>query len=163
VQSALTGHLVFTTVHANSVFDVIGRFLHMGVDPYSFVSALNGIVAQRLVRVNCRHCARPQQPEATLLAASGIDAAQAARMALCGGEGCVECRGTGYRGRKAIGELLVMNDELRELIAARAPARQVREAALRNGTRLLRDSALEMAARGETTLQEINRVTFAAR
>jgi general secretion pathway protein E len=163
VQSALTGHLVFTTVHANSVFDVIGRFLHMGVDPYSFVSALNGIVAQRLVRVNCRHCARPQRPEATLLAASGIDAAQAARMTLCSGEGCVECRGTGYRGRKAIGELLVMNDELRELIAARAPARQVREAALRNGTRLLRDSALDMAARGETTLQEINRVTFAAR
>jgi general secretion pathway protein E len=84
-------------------------------------------------------------------------------MTLCSGEGCVECRGTGYRGRKAIGELLVMNDELRELIAARAPARQVREAALRNGTRLLRDSALDMAARGETTLQEINRVTFAAR
>jgi general secretion pathway protein E len=163
VQSALTGHLVFTTVHANSVFDVIGRFLHMGVDPYSFVSALNGIVAQRLVRVNCRHCARAQQPDPALLAASGIDAAQAARMRLSAGEGCVECRGTGYRGRKAIGELLVMNDELRELIDARAPARQVREAALRNGTRLLRDSAIDMAARGETTLQEINRVTCAAR
>ena len=163
VQSALTGHLVFTTVHANSVFDVIGRFLHMGVDPYSFVSALNGIVAQRLVRVVCSHCARPQKLEPALLAASGIDAGQAARMTLRGGTGCVECRGTGYRGRRAIGELLVMNDELRELIAACAPARQVREAALRNGTRLLRDSALDMAARGETTLQEINRVTFATR
>ncbi|MGZ5198621.1 MAG: GspE/PulE family protein [Telluria sp.] len=161
VQSALTGHLVFTTVHANSVFDVIGRFLHMGVDPYSFVAALNGVMAQRLVRVNCRHCAAPQRPSAALLAESGIGAAQAAGMDYRAGSGCAHCRGTGFKGRKAIGELLVLTDELRELIAAREPARRVREAARGNGTRLLRETALALAANGETTLEEINRVTFA--
>jgi general secretion pathway protein E len=161
VQSALTGHLVFTTVHANSVFDVIGRFLHMDVDPYSLVSALNGILAQRLVRVNCRHCAAVATPGAALLAESGIGADEAARMDYRAGAGCVHCRGTGFKGRKAIGELLVLDDELRELIAARAPARQLREAARRGGTRLLRDAALSLAAQGETTLEEINRVTFA--
>jgi general secretion pathway protein E len=161
VQSALTGHLVFTTVHANSVFDVIGRFLHMGVDPYSFVAALNGVMAQRLVRLNCRHCAVPQRPAPELLAVSGVDAAGAADMDYRSSSGCPHCRGTGFKGRKAIGELLVLNDELRELIAAREPARRVREAARGNGTRLLRDAALALAASGETTLEEINRVTFA--
>jgi general secretion pathway protein E len=160
VQSALTGHLVFTTVHANSVFDVIGRFLHMGVDPYSFVAALNGVMAQRLVRVNCQHCATPQRPAPALLAESGIDAAQADDMDYRAGNGCVHCRGTGFKGRKAIGELLVLTDELRELIAAREPARRVREAARGSGTRLLREAALALAASGETTLEEINRVTF---
>ncbi|TFW32309.1 GspE/PulE family protein [Massilia horti] len=157
VQSALTGHLVFTTVHANSVFDVIGRFLHMGVDPYSFVAALNGVLAQRLVRVNCRACAVPVCPPPGLVKESG----QAASMDYRAGTGCTHCRGTGFKGRKAIGELLVLNDELRELIAAREPARRVREAARGNGTRLLRDAALALAASGETTLEEIDRVTFA--
>jgi len=162
VQSALTGHLVFTTVHANNVFDVIGRFTHMGVDPYSFVSALNGILAQRLVRVNCTHCAAADRPDATLIAESGIDSNDAKNMAFQAGQGCGHCRGTGYKGRKAIAEILCMNDEIRELIIARQPMRLIREAAERNGTRFLRQSAVDLVARGETTLQEINRVTLVA-
>ncbi|HLP97440.1 MAG TPA: GspE/PulE family protein [Sideroxyarcus sp.] len=160
VQSALTGHLVFTTVHANNVFDVIGRFTHMGVDPYSFVSALNGILAQRLIRVNCPHCAETDRPSDELIAASGIMPAAAAVMKFKAGRGCGHCRGTGYKGRRAVAEILYLNDEIRELIIGREPIRLVREAALRNGTRFLRDGALEMVARGETTLQEINRVTL---
>jgi general secretion pathway protein E len=163
VQSALTGHLVFTTVHANNVFDVIGRFMHMGVDPYSFVAALNGVIAQRLLRVNCAHCARPVQPDPALLAESGIDAGTAARAQFKAGHGCGLCRGTGFKGRRAIGELLLLNDEIRELIVARAPLRLIREAAERNGTRQLRDIAVGIALAGETTLQEINRVTFVVR
>jgi general secretion pathway protein E len=162
VQSALTGHLVFTTVHANNVFDVIGRFMHMGVDPYSFVSALNGILAQRLVRVNCTHCMEDDRPDEELLRASGISAADAASATFRAGRGCGHCRGTGYRGRRAIAEILYLNDEIRELIVARQPVRLLREAARRNGTRLLREGALELALRGTTTLQEINRVTFVA-
>ncbi len=163
VQSALTGHLVFTTVHANNVFDVIGRFMHMGVDPYSFVSALNGILAQRLVRVNCPHCTTADQPGARLLADSGIDLQTAATMRFRTGTGCEHCRGTGFKGRKAIAEILNLNDEIRELIIARQPLRLIREAARRNGTRFLREVALDMVGRGETTLQEINRVTFVSR
>ena len=163
VQSALTGHLVFTTVHANNVFDVIGRFIHMGVDPYSFVSALNGILAQRLVRVSCPVCAVDQHPGAELLAESGLGALDVAHFRFRAASGCGHCRGTGFKGRKAIGEVLLLNDEIGELIMARAPGRLIREAAARNGTRLLRDIALDMVARGETTLQEINRVTFVAR
>jgi general secretion pathway protein E len=160
VQSALTGHLVFTTVHANNVFDVIGRFTHMGVDPYSFVSSLNGILAQRLIRVNCPHCVEESHPGEELIAASGIMPAVAAAIKFKAGRGCGHCRGTGYKGRKAVAEILYLNDEIRELIVSRQPIRLVREAALRNGTRFLRDGALEMVARGETTLQEINRVTL---
>ena len=163
VQSALTGHLVFTTVHANNVFDVIGRFMHMGVDPYSFVSALNGVIAQRLLRVNCPHCAQPMSPPPALLAESGIDAGRAAAGRFMAGRGCAHCRGTGFKGRRAIGELLLLNDDIRELIVARAPLRLIREAAERNGTRQLRDIALAMTLAGETTLQEINRVTFVVR
>jgi general secretion pathway protein E len=162
VQSALTGHLVFTTVHANNVFDVIGRFTHMGVDPYSFVSALNGILAQRLVRVNCPHCSAEVRPEDELIVASGIRLSDAWGMTFKAGRGCGQCRGTGYRGRKAIAEILYLNDEIRELIIGKQPVRVIREAALRNGTRFLRESALDMVARGETTLQEINRVTLVA-
>lgn len=162
VQSALTGHLVFTTVHANNVFDVIGRFIHMGVDPYSFVSAMNGIMAQRLLRVSCPHCSAPQRCEPALLAESGISAEQARSMTFRAGSGCGHCRGTGFKGRRAIGEILVLNDEIREAIIARQPIRVIREAARRNGTRFLRDIALEMVGRGETTLKEINRVTLAA-
>ena len=114
VQSALTGHLVFTTVHANNVFDVIGRFIHMGVDPYSFVSALNGIMAQRLVRMNCPHCATEDRPDDRLLADSGITAEQARGMDFKAGRGCGQCRGTGFKGRRAIGEILYLNDEIRE-------------------------------------------------
>jgi general secretion pathway protein E len=162
IQSALTGHLVFTTVHANNVFDVIGRFMHMGVDPYSFVSALNGILAQRLVRVNCPHCAADDEPDAELLAASGIAAQDRASFNFRSGRGCGQCRGTGYKGRKAIAETLSLNDEIRELIVAREPIRRIKEAAVRNGTRFLREAALDLARTGETTLQEINRVTFVA-
>ena len=160
VQSALTGHLVFTTVHANNVFDVIGRFMHMNVDLYGFVSALNAIVAQRLVRLICTHCAEPDSPGAELLQESGISEEQAASYQFMKGKGCRECRGSGYRGRRAVAELLVLNDEMRELITSRAPVRSLKEAAAKNGTRFLREAALDAVRRGETTLQEINRVTF---
>ena len=162
LQSALTGHLVFTTVHANNVFDVIGRFLHMGLDPYSFVSALNGVAAQRLVRINCPHCSVEMRPAAELLTTSGIDAAQAAAWRFRAGKGCGQCRGSGYRGRKAIAETLTLNDEMRELISSRQPVRIVKEAARKLGTHTLREAALELLSRGETTLEEVNRVTFVA-
>lgn len=162
VQSALTGHLVFTTVHANNVFDVIGRFMQLGVDAYSFVSALNGILAQRLVRINCRHCATVTKPSERLLAISAIAPEDAARYRFMEGTGCGHCRGTGFQGRHAIAEMLHLNDEIRELIVSRAPIRQVKEAAHANGTRSLREAALALVAAGETTLEEINRVTFAA-
>jgi general secretion pathway protein E len=162
VQSALTGHLVFTTVHANNVFDVIGRFVHMGVDPYSFVSALNGILAQRLVRVNCPHCSESYEPSAQLLADSGIDAVAAGSFGFRSGKGCGHCRGSGFKGRRAIAELMLLNDEIRELITSRAAIRQVKEAAVRAGLKSLRESALEMVSHGETTLEEVNRVTFVA-
>ena len=160
IQSALTGHLVFTTVHANNVFDVIGRFMHMGVDPYSFVSALNGILAQRLVRLTCTHCAEPQYPSAAMLKTSGIPAELAKEYRFVTGRGCGQCRGTGYKGRKAIAEMLHLNDEIRELIVAREPIRRIKEAARHHGTRYLREAALDLVRLGETTLHEINRVTF---
>jgi len=162
VQSALTGHLVFTTVHANNVFDVIGRFTHMGVDPYSFVSAMNGIMAQRLVRVNCSNCAAEMHPDEQLLAASNIRKKDTEDMKFRAGIGCGECRGTGFKGRKAISEILYLNDQIRELIIARQPIRIIREAARESGTRFLRESAIELVRSGETTLQEINRVTIVA-
>jgi len=162
VQSALTGHLVYTTVHANNVVDVIGRLLHMKLDPYSFVSALNGVLAQRLLRVNCRSCAVEYRPDAELIAASRIEGGDLPRFRFGRGAGCGECRGTGYKGRKAIGELLVLNDELRELVVTRAPARAFKQQALAAGTRFLRDAALDLVRNGETTLEEANRVTFVA-
>jgi general secretion pathway protein E len=162
VQSALTGHLVFTTVHANNVFDVIGRFIHMGVDPYSFISAMNGILAQRLVRVNCPHCVEAYVPDAQLLASSGLAAGDADGMRFLAGRGCGQCRGTGYKGRKAVAEILYLDDDIRELVISRQPIRVVREAARARGTRFLRESAMDLVRRGETTLQEINRVTLVA-
>ena len=159
VQSALTGHLVLTTVHANNVFDVIGRFTNMNVDPYSFVSAINGIMAQRLVRIICPHCSVEDQPETELLRKSGVTEAMAAAFAFRHGRGCGQCHGTGYKGRKAVAELLVFNDHIRELIVTREPVRKIKEAARANGTRSMREAALDMVRRGETTLQEINRVT----
>jgi general secretion pathway protein E len=160
VQSALTGHLVFTTVHANNVFDVIGRFMHMNVDLYGFVSALNAILAQRLVRMVCPHCAAADSPDAGLLAESGLRKENCKGWNFRAGRGCRECRGLGYKGRKAIAELMILTDELRELITGRAPVRQLRDAARRSGTRFLREAAFDAVKAGETTLQEINRVTF---
>ena len=159
VQSALTGHLVLTTVHANSVFDVIGRFTNMQVDPYSFVSAINGIMAQRLVRINCLHCTVDDVPEVALIGKSGLTQEQASSFNFKKGQGCGQCHGTGYKGRKAIAELLCFNDVIRELIVMREPVRKVKEAASANGTRSMREAALDLVKRGETTLQEINRVT----
>lgn len=160
IQSALTGHQVFTTVHANNVFDVIGRFIHMGVDPYSFVSAMNGVMAQRLVRVNCTHCVTEVRPDEQLLAASCLKQEDIETITFRAGQGCGHCRGTGFKGRKAIAEILYLNDQIRELIIARQPVRILREAARSNSTRFLRESAIELVRRGETTLQEINRVTL---
>jgi general secretion pathway protein E len=154
VQSALTGHLVFTTVHANNVFDVIGRFLNMGVDAYSFVSALNIIIAQRLLRTVCKQCAEPVTISPEL---AGVTPPLDARPVL--GKGCGACRGTGYKGRRAVAEMLCMDDTLREMIAARASIREIKAYAHQMGTRLLRDAALDMAWRGETTVEEVNRVT----
>jgi general secretion pathway protein E len=160
IQAALTGHLVFTTVHANNVLDVIGRFMHMGVDPYNFVSAMNGIMAQRLIRAICPHCAEDYQPSEQLLADSGLTAQTAAGMRFKFAKGCGHCRGTGYKGRKAVAELLILNDELREMIVAREPIRKLKEAAKNTGMRTIREAALEAVGNGMTTLQEINRVTF---
>jgi general secretion pathway protein E len=144
------------------VFDVIGRFTHMGVDPYSFVSALNGILAQRLVRVNCAACAVDEAPAPQLLRDSGIDPDAVADFRFRAGRGCGACRGTGYRGRRAIAEFLVMTDELRELIVTREPIRKVKDAAARGGTRFLREAAVDLVRQGITTLTEINRVTLVA-
>ena len=162
IQAALTGHLVFTTVHANNVFDVIGRFVHMHVDSHSFVSALNAIVAQRLLRINCPNCTVDIAPGPELLAESALVPADVEGYAFRAGRGCGQCRGTGYRGRRAIAELLIMSDGLRELIAERAAPRRIKDGARAQGLRLLRESALEMVRRGETTLTEANRVTMVA-
>ncbi len=162
VQAALTGHLVFTTVHANNVFDVLGRFQHMGVDAYSFASALIGIWAQRLVRLNCPECAAPDIPDAALLDESGLLPAEAAVFRFRAGRGCGHCRGTGFKGRKAVAEFLVLNDALREMIATRQPVAHLKDAAGRNGARTLREAAFALVAQGETTLREINRVTSAS-
>jgi len=160
IQAALTGHLVFTTVHANNVFDVIGRFIHMGVDPYNLVSALNAVLAQRLVRQNCPACSQDVVPDAALLAESGIE--DVSGFHFRAGRGCGQCHGTGFKGRRAISELLRLNDEMRELILGREPIRRLKEAARRGGTLSLRESGLAMVARGETSLEELNRVTFVA-
>ena len=160
IQSALTGHLVFTTVHANNVVDVLGRFMNMGVEPYNFVSALNCILAQRLVRVICEHCKRPFRADASLLAESGLLADDAGNQIFYEGAGCLECGGTGYRGRTAIHELLDLSDRIREMILERRPASEIKKAALEDGMTSLRDCALQKAIAGETSLREINKVTF---
>jgi len=160
IQAALTGHLVFSTVHANNVFDVIGRFTHMDVDPYSFVSALTGVLAQRLVRINCLHCSEAVSVEPEALRDSLIDPQRVQGRVLKAGRGCGKCRGSGFKGRKAVGELLTLDDSLRELIVARAPVRQIKEAARKNGTRFLRDAAVDLFLDGHTTLDEVNRVTL---
>ncbi len=158
VQAALTGHVVLTTVHANSVFDVLGRFLHMQVDAYSFAAALNGIVAQRLLRLNCPHCAAPVAADPDELRELGLTAEAVSGWRLMAGAGCGQCRGTGYKGRKAVAEVLVLDDGLRELIASKAPVSQLKEAARRVGASPVRDLALACAAAGQTTLAEVQRV-----
>ena len=160
IQSALTGHLVFTTVHANNVVDVIGRFLNMGVEPYNFVSALNCILAQRLVRVICDSCRTQVHYAPEVLEASGLDPAQWSQVPLYEGQGCIECAGTGYRGRTAIHELLDLSDRIREMILAKKPTSEIRRAAREEGMRFLRESALDKVRTGLTTLKEINKVTF---
>uniref|UniRef100_C6E2S3 Type II secretion system protein E n=1 Tax=Geobacter sp. (strain M21) TaxID=443144 RepID=C6E2S3_GEOSM len=160
VQSALTGHLVFTTVHANNVFDVIGRFTHMGIDPYNFVACLNCVMAQRLVRKICPACRKPVTVTDEELRESAIDPETTRGVTLYEARGCDECNGTGYRGRSAIVELLDLNDEIRELIIAKSPVAALKKAAKAAGTMFLRESAVAKVLAGETTIKEINRVTF---
>src|SRR5579862_930536 len=160
IQSALTGHLVFTTVHANNVVDVIGRFLNMGVEPYNFVSALNCILAQRLVRIICPTCRKQVFYPPDVLEASGLDPQQWGSVPFYEGEGCIECAGTGFRGRTAIHELLDLTDRIREMILDKRPSSEIRRAAREEGMRFLRESALDKVRSGTTTLKEINKVTF---
>src|SRR6202023_2052988 len=160
IQSALTGHLVFTTVHANNVVDVIGRFLNMGVEPYNFVSALNCILAQRLVRLICESCRTVVHYPSEVLEASGLDPGQWSKVPFYEGQGCIECAGTGFRGRTAIHELLDLSDRIREMILAKKPTSEIRRAAREEGMRFLRESALDKVRLGLTTLKEINKVTF---
>ena len=160
IQSALTGHLVFTTVHANNVFDVLGRFLNMGVEPYQFISALNCVLAQRLVRRICEACKHPVTIDPATLAESAIDPALTAGRTFYEGAGCIECSGTGFKGRMAICELLDLTDHIREIILEKRPISEVKRAAKEQGMRLLRESAVERVLEGLTTLREINKVTF---
>jgi len=160
VQSALTGHLVFTTVHANNVVDVIGRFLNMNVDLHNFVSALNCVLAQRLVRRICLHCKRPAQVSDIMLEDSGLDADRYRDFSFFEGGGCIECNGTGYRGRLAIAELLNLSDNIRQLILDRRSTAEIKRAAKAEGMRFLRESALQKVFSGETSLHDINKVTF---
>ncbi len=160
IQSALTGHLVFTTVHANNVVDVLGRFLNMGVEPYQFVSALNCVMAQRLVRLICAHCKRPTKVEPRLLEESGLNPGLAQTHQFYEGAGCIECGGTGFKGRTAICELLNLSDRIREMILDRRPTSEVKKSAHEEGMRFLRESAVEKVLQGMSTLREINKVTF---
>jgi general secretion pathway protein E len=164
VQAALTGHLVFSTVHANSAFDVIGRFMHMGLDLYSVVSALNAVMSQRLMRLNCSHCTQAFIPSAEVLRSLHLEAKQGERAANHGfarGVGCVHCRHTGYKGRTAITEMLTLNDALRDLIVARAPIAQLKHAARESGMTSLRHSAVQAVCSGTTSFEELERVTTA--
>ncbi|HXH28505.1 MAG TPA: GspE/PulE family protein [Candidatus Polarisedimenticolia bacterium] len=160
IQSALTGHLVFTTVHANNVVDVLGRFLNMKVEPYNFVSALNCVVAQRLVRMICPRCRVTVHYTAQQLDESGLDGRRYASHEFAEGRGCIECNGTGYMGRMAISEILDMSDRIRELILDRKSAAEIKRAAREEGMTFMRESAIARVVEGKTTLREINKVTF---
>ncbi|MGH9521539.1 MAG: GspE/PulE family protein [Terriglobales bacterium] len=160
IQSALTGHLVFTTVHANNVVDVLGRFLNMGVEAYNFISALNCILAQRLVRVICTNCRHEVYYDAPTLEASGLNPQEWAQRPFYEGQGCIECAGTGFRGRTAISELMELSDRIREMILEKKPTSEIRRAAREGGMKFLRESALDKVVNGTTTLREINKVTF---
>lgn len=158
VQAALTGHLVFTTVHANTVFDVLGRFLHMGVDAHSLAAALNGIVAQRLVRITCKSCAVSVTPTVQELEQASLTPAQTAGWHFKRGQGCADCRGTGYQGRRSAAEVLILDDGLREMIVAQAPISALKERARQAGMRPLRETIQDWVAGGETTQEEVARV-----
>jgi type IV pilus assembly protein PilB len=160
IQSALTGHLVFTTVHANNVIDVIGRFINMGVEPYNFVSALNCVLAQRLVRLLCPVCKRHYTPTSEELLESGLRPEEVKHREFFMNVGCDACNHTGYRGRTAIHELLDMSDAIREMIIDRRPGSEIRRQAEKEGLSSLRESAVKKVFSGATTLYEINRVTF---
>ncbi len=160
INAALTGHLVFTTVHANNVLDVLGRFLNMGVEPYNFVSALNCILAQRLVRLICPHCKHEAHYEDAMLIESGLDVAEWRDFPFSEGKGCFECGGTGFRGRSAIHELLDLSEKIREMILDKRPTSEIKRQARDEGMTFLRESAVDKVRRGETTLKEINKVTF---
>jgi type IV pilus assembly protein PilB len=160
IQSALTGHLVFTTVHANNAFDVIGRFVNMGIEPYNFVSSLNCILAQRLVRAICQGCREPETIDSGQCEEAGLTPAMLKGATLCHGRGCHECHGTGFRGRQAITEFLHLSDTVREMILARRPSSELRKQAITEGMTTLRQAGVEKVLKGETTLREINRVTF---
>jgi type IV pilus assembly protein PilB len=160
IQSALTGHLVFTTVHANNVIDVIGRFLNMGVEPYNFVSSLNCVLAQRLVRLLCPTCKRPYQPTDEDLHESRLSREDVGDRPFYRAVGCDACNHTGYRGRSAIHELLDMSDTIREMIIDRRPGSEIRRQAEKEGLSSLRESAVRKVYDGRSTLHEINRVTF---
>ncbi len=160
IQSALTGHLVFTTVHANNVIDVLGRFLNMGVEPYNFVSALNCILAQRLVRVICKHCKHSVQYSREVLEEGGLPYGDWKDVPFYEGTGCVECHGTGYLGRTAISELIDLSDQVREMIVDRKPISEIKNAARGEGMMFLRESGLNKVRAGLTTLSELNKVTF---
>ena len=160
IQSALTGHLVFTTVHANNVTDVIGRFINMGVEPYNFVSALNCIMAQRLVRVICTNCKKPKRYSPEELKEAGLDPAVWGNVTFAEGAGCLECSGTGYHGRTAICELLDLTDRIREMIVDRRPTSEIKRVACEEGMITLRESGLAKIRAGLTTVKEINKVTF---
>ncbi len=160
IQSALTGHLVFTTVHANNVVDVLGRFLNMGVEAYQFVSALNCVLAQRLVRTVCEDCKRPVIISNEVLQESAINPERIKDRTIYEGTGCMECGGTGYKGRTAICELLDLTDDIREMILDKRPTSEIKNAAALSGMRFLRESAIQQVLCGRTTLREINKVTF---
>ena len=160
IQSALTGHLVFTTVHANNVIDVLGRFLNMGVEAYQFISALNCVLAQRLVRQICRHCKREASVAPELLVEAAISPDVARRHTFYEGAGCIECGGTGFKGRTAICELMNLTDRIRDMILERRPTSEIKRAAREDGMTFLRECAVRRVFDGVTTLREINKVTF---
>ena len=160
VQSALTGHLVFTTVHANNAFDVLGRFLNMGIEPYNFVSSLNCILAQRLVRILCPRCKKPAKLSRKEFEESALDYEQHKDRQFYEAGGCKDCNFTGFRGRKAITEFLDLSDHVREMILEKRPSSEIRKSAIAEGMTTLRQSAIAKILAGDTTLKEINRVTF---
>ena len=160
IQSALTGHLVLTTVHANNVFDVIGRFASMGIETYNFLAALNCVLAQRLVRILCPSCRTSVKAQQVLIEESGLDYEQYKDTPFYEGKGCPQCHGTGYRGRKCITEFLDLTDEIKEMIHAERPLSEIRYRAVTDGMITLRQSALKKMSNGETSLREVNRVTF---
>jgi type IV pilus assembly protein PilB len=160
IQSALTGHLVFSTVHANNAFDVISRFVNMGIEPYNFVSSLNCILAQRLVRAICQACKAPIKPDRVECEESGLNYEDVKDRMFAHGKGCAECNGLGFRGRRAITEFLGLTDKIKEMILDRRPSSELRKVAMADGMTSLREAGLDKALRGETTLKEVNRVTF---